>query len=650
LGVRDLPGGGVGIPYYDDAGNELFVREREASRRPGKRFWQPAGLRLRPYGLQFLGAARKKGRALVVEGESDCWAAWHHDQPCLGVPGANAFGCLRPEDVEGLETLYAIREPDLGGEKFIPGLAGRLAAIGWAGKFYEVRLPVKDLADLHADDPDRFLARLQDALTSATLVPLPGGPRKGFQDNKDCQDGPEPTPPEWEPPVPLAELPEAPPFPLDVLPGRLRRFVEEAAAALECPPDYFAVPLLVMAGGAIGASRVLAVKRTHVQRACLYAAVIGPPGSLKSPALEIVTSPVHEAEEELHQHWKEAMTKYKDALEAYEQAKKDHKAGKGNGKMPEKPCKPVLVRLTVNDSTAEALVPILQDNPRGVVMVRDELTGWVLAMNQYREGGKGADQQFWLSTWSGANATVDRKSTHDLGPLRVRHPFVGVIGGLTPDKLTTPRGDRPRQRAEQDGFIDRVLMSYATPPRATVENWAEVGEEAIEGLRQSLGKLRALKMVPEQRGAEIVGWRPFLVKLSEPGRSVWQEFTAGHAAEVNDPDFPPHLVGPWSKLRGYAARLALVAHYLRWAEGEVDDDRADVDAESMARGVKLVNYFKGHARKVYAALEADQQTADARRVLRWLERHPEPEVFTLSFVQQGFRNHRTLGTTENVEA
>jgi hypothetical protein len=226
---------------------------------------------------------------------------------------------------------------------------------------------------------------------------------------------------------------------------------------------------------------------------------------------------------------------------------------KNGGDRPEKPERPVLARLTVDDATAEALVPILKENPRGVVLVRDELIGWVQVMNQYREGGKGADQQFWLSAWSGSTATVDRKTTHELGPLRVRRPFMGVVGGLTPEKLPTLRGDTPRKKAEQDGFLDRVLLSYPPEPPVAAENWLEVAEGTLKLLDKVLEKLRSLKMVPVQEGEQVTGCRPFVVKLTTTGRQAWQRFTQAHADERNAEDFPPFLIGPWAKLRGDGA-------------------------------------------------------------------------------------------------
>jgi hypothetical protein len=388
------------------------------------------------------------------------------------------------------------------------------------------------------------------------------------------------------------------------------------AQALNCPEDFAAVPLLVLAGTALGASRALAVKKGHVQRAIFYAAVIGPPGSAKTPALEFVVEPVHDAEEKIHTDWMKQMEQYQADVDDYEADVKDWKKNPVGGR-PKKPERPPLLRRTVNDATAEALVPILQENPRGVALVRDELIGWVQAMNQYREGGKGADQQFWLSAWSGSAVKVDRKKTHAEGPLRVRYPFIGVVGGLTPDKLPTLRGDKPWQRAELDGFIDRVLMAYPKEPPAAGENWLEVADSTRKALCWLLGQLWTLDMVPITDGTgAVVGYRPHIVNLDTTGRQEWQRFTEEHAHEINGGALPPHLIGPWAKLKGYAARLALVVHYLRWAFDEAPD--GDVDGISMARATTLVRYFKDHAKKVYAVMDADPKTAAGRKVLRWI--------------------------------
>jgi Protein of unknown function (DUF3987) len=236
--------------------------------------------------------------------------------------------------------------------------------------------------------------------------------------------------------------------------------------------------------------------------------------------------------------------------------------------------------------------------------------------------------------------------------LRVRHPFIGVIGGLTPDKLPTLRGDRPRQRAELDGFIDRVLLSYPQEPATAGENWKEISSEATQDWAKVYDTLRSLQMVQMQEAGTNKCVRPFVVKLDGSGRHAWERFTSRHANERNAPDFPPHLTGPWSKLRGYCVRLAIIVHYLRWAAGELPNDpdgKGPIGGEDVRRAALLVAYFKSHARKVYAVMDADPTLADARHVMRWLERHPNPAVFSRHDLHRALRGNTRFAEPENLE-
>jgi hypothetical protein len=225
------------------------------------------------------------------------------------------------------------------------------------------------------------------------------------------------------------------PFPAAVLPVPLRTVVNEVAAALPCPPDFVAVPMLALLGAAIGNSRVLEVKPGWRESARLWTAVVADPGSKKSPALAAVMRPLEERQRQLH--------------EAYQHALEASQAG---GSLNA----PVLQQLFTTDATLEALAVILAQNPRGLVFIRDELTGWVRAMNQYK-GGKGADRQSWLSFWNGATVIVNRVSRQ--GPIVLDNPFVSVTGCLPPDVL----GELADERGREDGFIHRILFAFPNP-------------------------------------------------------------------------------------------------------------------------------------------------------------------------------------------
>jgi hypothetical protein len=175
LGLHDLSGNGVGITYYGPTGEEFAVKRRTALKAKNGSYW-PKGRPLAAYGQQRLDAAAKAGFLILVEGESDCWALWYHGVPALGIPGANAVkNTLDREHVEAVQTVYVHREPDKGGETFTAGVRDRLAALGFDGNVFELRMPdgIKDPADLHVADPALFKARLEEAIRAATPLELP---------------------------------------------------------------------------------------------------------------------------------------------------------------------------------------------------------------------------------------------------------------------------------------------------------------------------------------------------------------------------------------------------------------------------------------------------------------------------------------------
>src|SRR5262249_9248154 len=150
-------------------------------------------------------------------------------------------------------------------------------------------------------------------------------------------------------------------------------FVEQVSRALNCQPDFAAVPLLALAGGAIGNTRRLRITASHDQGAVLFVISIGRPGSGKSPAQDKVVEPLEEAEGRHGQEWKAAV----------ERGEAEDKETRGP--------RPVQRRLLVDDCTTEVLADILAQNPRGVLMIREEAAAIVTGANQYK-GGKGHDR------------------------------------------------------------------------------------------------------------------------------------------------------------------------------------------------------------------------------------------------------------------
>jgi hypothetical protein len=153
----------VRIPYPDRDGQEAAVRFRVSLDGAEKFRWR-SGNKPRLYGLGLLEEARKAGHVILVEGESDCHTLWYHDIPALGVPGATNWRNEWSALLHGIEKVYALVEPDQGGEVFWE----RLAASDLKEKLCQVKLEnAKDVSELHLEDPEAFTKRFEEALRGA---------------------------------------------------------------------------------------------------------------------------------------------------------------------------------------------------------------------------------------------------------------------------------------------------------------------------------------------------------------------------------------------------------------------------------------------------------------------------------------------------
>jgi len=151
----------VKMPYFDAEGAEEVCVRFRVSLTGKPKVKTRKGDKHRLYGLWRLEEARAAGYVIAVEGESDTQVGWHHGEPVIGVPGATGFQSEWAAELEGIAKIYAIVEPDQGGEAFW----GRLAASPLKDRLYRVELDgVKDLGDLHRQSSEAFGDRLHDAL------------------------------------------------------------------------------------------------------------------------------------------------------------------------------------------------------------------------------------------------------------------------------------------------------------------------------------------------------------------------------------------------------------------------------------------------------------------------------------------------------
>ena len=396
---------------------------------------------------------------------------------------------------------------------------------------------------------------------------------------------------------------EVQPFPIDVYPAKLQTFIEEAARSINCPPDFIGAPLLSFLGAALGNAVCVEIKPGWKELPRIWLALVAQPGDKKSPALNVIDQFFHERQETLSANWRKKYDEWKLNMDG----------------SPE----PVMEQVITTDATLEALSDLLQNNPRGMLFARDELTGWALSMNQYKNG-KGADRQNWLSFWNGASSTINRRNRKHAVVLN--RPFVGVVGTLQPDVL----GDLSDERGRQDGFIHRILFAYPDHlPRKWTED--ELSHKTVDGVRMLFDLLWSVPMAKDESGR--IG--PHVHRFTKAGKEAWVTWLNEHYAEQEAQDFPDNLYGPWAKMEGYAARIALILHISRSLCNETKN--VDIDEVSMAGAVKLINYFKSHVRRVYAQLYTPAEERIVSALLAWIRRQKSRVVTAREVCRSGIR-------------
>jgi hypothetical protein len=425
-----------------------------------------------------------------------------------------------------------------------------------------------------------------EQLVKAVADEDPEGPAP--EDDGDSLD-------EWGP-IRLGTLPPVEAFPLDVLPCPARDLATAAAESIGCPIDFPAVAILAAASGLIGRSARLFIKPGYLESACIYVGLVGTSSSGKSPALGAALAPVWRTAEMLHQLWRAEMTDWKKADAGARGEEPNHK------------------RIVTTDPTTEALGPILARNPRGLIVAPDEMTRWVMSMDQYK-GGKGGDRPFYLSVWKGESVYIDR-AKHMREPIVVPDPFLTVVGGLTPGMLS----ELPEGKGRDDGFMARLLFTWPEK-RWSVYSDRGVPEDAVHSWERMARSLwnRELR---ESDGKPI----PQSFKMTSEASAAWARWCNEHRGEQQADDFPESLEGPWGKLEAYAARLALILHLIRLASDPRRDpgaDPPDLPRRIVDDSGRLVAYFKSHARRVYAAIDGKliDGGENVRVLVRWILRN-----------------------------
>jgi hypothetical protein len=199
-------------------------------------------------------------------------------------------------------------------------------------------------------------------------------------------------------------------------------------------------------------------------------------------------------------------------------------------------------------------------------------------------------------------------------PVRIRQPFLSVLGNITPETLAELGG--PRGRAEE--FLGRILFAFPDPrPRA---RWSDEGiaEDVLGAWAEVVGRLRARPLPGSDAGPQ-----PEIVRFAPDAREAWAAWYDDRADEANAPGFDAADLAVEGKLVDLAGRVALVLHLLHLAADPAREQPGPIPPipRRVAEGAfRLWSYFRSQHRRVHWQLSGGLGNPVARSVVDWVRR------------------------------
>ena len=474
-------------------------------------------------------------------------------------------------------------------------------------------------------------ARCKTPLDEAELAEIaasivnryPAGDSRGLWEQEE--------PDSWEDPLPLDTLPPVEPLDPDLLPSAIQPWIEDISARMQCPLEYPAAAAMVELGSVIGRQLGIRPKRVDDWLVVpnLWGCSIGPSGVLKSPPTEETLKPLQRLEVKAKEIFEEEM-KDAAAREAYSEARKKElkkqieKAVHGGRfadaellsaqSIEQENEKPVRRRFIANDATVEKMGELLAANPHGILLHRDELTGWLRSLELENQQ---TARKFYLESWTGSGRyTVDRIGR---GTIDIEAACVSIFGTIQPGPLQKYLRAALDCGVGDDGLLQRFQI-VVWPDHS--KTWVNVDRRPDIESRQrafevfeGLAELDLLKIQATTEGEMI----PYL-RFNPDAQTEFDDWRAGLEHKIRSGIFHPAFTAHLAQYRSLVPSLALIIHIASGGTG-------GVSLLAVGKAVAWAEFLEMHARRLYSPALNPALVA-ARELLRHLENADLPNPFT----------------------
>lgn len=397
----------------------------------------------------------------------------------------------------------------------------------------------------------------------------------------------------------------------DLIPEILKPWICDIAERMQVPLEFLAAPVITSLSSIIGRQIGIYPKQKDDWFVIpnLWGAIVARPGYFKSPAIAEAMKPLDELIKKARVEFESGKTLVKakeEVLKAKIDGLKDSikkSTRKGNEHDIDslrQDLESVLKELDnnviferrykTNDATTEKLACLLNENPKGLLVLRDELSGWLKTM---QKSGREGDREFYLEAWNGYGSfSVDRIGR---GSLHVPALCLSVFGGLQPSKLESYI-DISTNGSHDDGLLQRFQILVFPEVSKRWKNFDKKPNQDAFATAKEVFQALACLNIKHADEDKIPG-----LHFSKEAQELFNEWRESlelrlRSNEICSHSFESHL----SKYRSLVPSLALI-FYLISIEGRQIDINSDlVDSDCLTKAIKWSQFLESHAQRVYA--------------------------------------------------
>ena len=421
-------------------------------------------------------------------------------------------------------------------------------------------------------------------------------------------------------PQPLPEpRPAVISFQAEMLPDAIRDYVFDVAERQQSLPDFVAVAAIVGLSGLLGRKALICPKQFDDWSVTpnQWGAIIGRPSAMKSPSMKEALKPLRQLEIKAVQQFEENIKSYEEecqlielkALRAKEMAKKalknnNQEAAREALKITDCVTRPKRKRLVVNDATIEKLGELLKENSNGLILVRDELSGWLSKLNKEEYQ---SDRAFYLECFDGnGHYTYDRIGR---GTIEIQNCTLSVIGGIQPTKIATLVRDAIKGTAD-DGLIQRFQLAIWPDD---IGSWEWIDRTPN---RQAKEKYYAVFEMLHNLHFDTRNEEPYIFRFTDEAQELFITWMKEIQDTARNPDIHPAIESHMLKMPQTIAGLALLFEI-------INGGRKAVEIEATARALDWADYLLSHAKRLYS-LAINHSLDGARLILERKYKLPNP--------------------------